>query len=559
MIIIVRLYFLQIVNGQNYSKKADRQYTNISVDTYNRGSIFFQDKNENLISAASLKTGYILALNTKIMATDTENYYKKISEIIPIDAEIFYSKATKINDPYEEIARQISEDKISKISKLKLPGLIIEKENWRYYPGDSLAANLIGFVGFDNAGEKLEGRYGLEKYYDDNLKRDNNGLYTNAFVEIFLNINKNFIQNKEREGDIIITIDPEIQGYVEKIIDDTKKKWDSKTIGAIIINPKNGEIYSMAVSPSFNLNNFKNEKDISIFSNPLVSDSYEMGSIIKALTMTAGIDNGDITAQTTYDDKGFLKSDGYTVYNSDKKSHGIVDMQTILNKSLNTGAAFVMDKIGKNKFLEYMQNYGIGTETGIDLPSEAGGNINNLLDNLNNNKKIEYITASFGQGISMTPIMAVKAFSVLANGGKLIIPHIVKKINYKVGLSKNISYINEAKQIIKKESSEEITRMLVKVVDDALAGGNVKIKNYSIAAKTGTAQIARPTNEGGGYYPDKWLHSFFGYFPAYNPKFLIFLYMIEPKNVNYASQTLTTPFFDISRFLINYYEIAPDR
>ncbi|MFH0755191.1 MAG: hypothetical protein V1910_00795 [bacterium] len=224
MIIIVRLYFLQIVNGQNYSKKADRQYTNISVDTYNRGSIFFQDKNENLISAASLKTGYILALNTKIMATDTENYYKKISEIIPIDAEIFYSKATKINDPYEEIARQISEDKISKISKLKLPGLIIEKENWRYYPGDSLAANLIGFVGFDNAGEKLEGRYGLEKYYDDNLKRDNNGLYTNAFVEIFLNINKNFIQNKEREGDIIITIDPEIQGYVEKIIDDTKKK-----------------------------------------------------------------------------------------------------------------------------------------------------------------------------------------------------------------------------------------------------------------------------------------------------------------------------------------------
>ncbi len=559
LIMVTRLYFLQIVHGQNYSDKADRQYTSISVDTFDRGSIFFENKNEDLISAASLKTGYILAINTKLIATDTEMYYKKISSIITIDPGTFYSKISKVNDPYEEIAKQIPEEKIKQINDLNLPGLIIEKEKWRYYPGDSLASNVIGFTGYDDSGVNILGRYGLEKYYEDNLKRDSSTLYVNTFAEIFSNISNNFIQNKNREADIVTSIDPEVQGYVEKVISDTNNKWSSNLTGAIVIDPNTGEIYSMAVTPTFNLNNFKGETNVSVFSNPLVSDSYEMGSIIKPLTMAAGLDDGDVTAKTTYNDKGNIQSDGYTVYNFDKKGRGVVDMQAVLNNSLNTGAAFVMNSLGKDKFLQYFKNYGIGSETGIDLPAEAAGNIGNLLNNLNNNKKIEYITASFGQGISMTPIITARALSTLANGGKLIIPHVVKTINYKVGLAKNISYVDEAKQVLTKQTSEEITRMLVRVVDEALAGGTMKMKNYSIAAKTGTAQISRPIKEGGGYYPDKWLHSFFGYFPAYKPRFLVFLYTVDPKNVNYASQTLTSPFFDITKFLINYYEIVPDR
>jgi cell division protein FtsI/penicillin-binding protein 2 len=565
LIMIIRLYFLQVVNGQNYTDKADRQYTNISVDTYDRGSIFFQDKNGVPISAASLKTGYILALNTKLMSTDTEMYYKKISEILPMDAGTFYSKASKVNDPYEEIAKQVPEDKIKKISSLKLPGLIIEKQNWRYYPGDSLAANLVGFVGFDNTGTNLEGRYGLEKYYDDNLKRDNSSLYVNAFAEIFSNINKNFIQNKDREADIVTSIDPEVQGYVEKEIAATNQKWHSQTTGAIVINPKTGEIYAMASYPTFDLNNFKNETSVGVFGDPLVSNAYEMGSIIKPLTMAVGLDTGAITAASKYNDTGFIKVDGSTIHNYDGKARGVIDMQQVLNQSLNVGASYVATKIGKQDFLKYFESFGIGSETGIDLPNEAAGNISNLLNNLNNSKQVEYDTASFGQGISMTPIITASALSVLANGGKLIIPHVVKEINYKIGLSKQIDYANEAKQVIKKSTSEEITRMLVRVVDEALAGGGRKIPNYSIAAKTGTAQIARPANEGGGYYSDKYLHSFFGYFPAYNPRFLVFLYTFEPADKTnpqadeYASQTLTDPFFDITHFLINYYEIPPDR
>ena len=165
-------------------------------------------------------------------------------------------------------------------------------------------------------------------------------------------------------------------------------------------------------------------------------------------------------------------------------------------------------------------------------------------------------TAAYGQGVAFTPIATVRALSVLANGGMLVTPHIVKKIEYQNGLTKRMSFA-PSKQVIKKETSEEITRMLVNVVDKALRGGTAKIPGYSVAAKTGTAQM---TNEGqAGYVEGKYLHSFFGYFPAYNPKFLVFLFHIYPKNVRYASETLTDPFLNITKFLINYYQIPPDR
>ncbi len=209
--------------------------------------------------------------------------------------------------------------------------------------------------------------------------------------------------------------------------------------------------------------------------------------------------------------------------------------------------------MGKKKFTDYIKNFGIGEETGIDLPSEAGGK----LQNLEKGGDVELANASFGQGISTSPIAMIRALSALGNGGLLPNPHVVEKLNYKIGLSKEIIKTEEEMQrVIKKETSEEITRMLVNVVDKALKGGTVKMQHYSIAAKTGTAQIAEAG--GKGYSPDRYLHSFFGYFPAYNPKFIVFLYTIEPK-ANYASETLTDPFMDIVKFLIHYYEVPPDR
>jgi len=552
ILLIAKLYFLQIVRGSNFVDKADRQYVNFSSSIFDRGSIFFTTKNGTLVSAASLKTGYTIAINPKNIV-NPEDTYKKLSGLINIDSATFYSKASKKDDPYEELIKRVPEETMKKIEALKITGITIQKEKWRYYPGNNMAASLIGFVGYN--GDTIEGRYGIEKYYNDTLKRSPENLYVNVFAEIFSNISKTFLKSNDREGDVITSIEPEVQSFVDKKTEETNKKWSSNLTGVIVIDPNTGEIYAMSKYPSFNLNDFSKEKDMSIFSNPSVSSSYEVGSVMKSVTMASGIDSGAITSKTTYNNYGFVEVDGKKIANVYKTNTILTTMQDVLSHSLNTGSTFVMQKMGKDKFTSYIQKFGIGVETGIDLPNEVSGDVSNL----KSPRELEYATASFGQGISLTPINAVRAFSAVANGGKLITPHVVKKINYKVGLSKNISYTNEAKQIVSREATNDVTTMLIKAVDTALVDGKYKQDRYSIAAKTGTAQMARPASEGGGYYSDKFLHTFFGYFPAYNPKFLVFLYTLDPKNINYGSETLSEPFFDIAKFLINYYEIAPDR
>jgi cell division protein FtsI/penicillin-binding protein 2 len=169
---------------------------------------------------------------------------------------------------------------------------------------------------------------------------------------------------------------------------------------------------------------------------------------------------------------------------------------------------------------------------------------------------VEFATASFGQGIAMTPIETVRALAALGNGGKLVTPHLVKAVKYDNGVTRSLSW-GEGEQMLKPETSTTISRMLTTVVDTKLADGKLKMEHYSIAAKTGTAQIANPN--GGGYYTDKYLHSFFGYFPSYDPKFIVFLFAVEPKGAPFASQTWAPPFGEITKFLINYYNIPPDR
>jgi cell division protein FtsI/penicillin-binding protein 2 len=199
-----------------------------------------------------------------------------------------------------------------------------------------------------------------------------------------------------------------------------------------------------------------------------------------------------------------------------------------------------------------MRGYGLDKETGIDLPGEVSGK----LSNLTTSRDIEYITASYGQGIALTPIATVRALASLANGGKLVVPHVADKIINEFGITQSIARPPE-KQILSPETSSTITRMLVDVVDNSLLGGSIKREEYAVAAKTGTAQVTNPTT--GKYYEDRFFHSFFGYFPAYKPRFIVFFYADDPKGTNFASQTFTKPFDETVDFLINYYEIPPDR
>ncbi|PIR39956.1 MAG: hypothetical protein COV33_02420 [Candidatus Zambryskibacteria bacterium CG10_big_fil_rev_8_21_14_0_10_34_34] len=548
LIMVVRLYFVQIVDGKTFSADAERQNINENTISYDRGNIYFESKDREIIPAAISRSGFTVAINPKVIE-NPDSIYKQLSQFLVLDEEEFLAKVSKKDDPYEEIAEHLNTETANKVQKLNIYGVTISTDKWRFYPGGSLASNVIGFVGFD--GDELAGRYGLERYYEDTLKKDPSKIYNNFFAEFFSNVKGSLGEHSKEEGDIITTIEPSTQLFLESELKNVREKWGSDEIGGIIINPNNGEITAMVWIPSFDLNNFS-ESNAKFFNNPMVESVYEMGSIIKSITMAAGIDSGTVSAESTYYDAGFLFLNKRRISNYDNRGRGTVNMQEVLNQSLNTGAAYVALKMGNESFSDYMKSFGVGTETGIDLPNEGRG----LIKNLDSKRDIEIVTASYGQGVAFTPIATVRALSVLANGGTLITPHLVKKIEYKSGLSKKFSFISD-KQVIKKETSEEISRMLTNVVDTTLRGGNAKIPGYSVAAKTGTAQM---TNEGeAGYVEGKYLHSFFGYFPSYEPKFLVFLFHTYPKGVRYASETLTDPFLNITKFLINYYQIPPDR
>jgi len=549
-ILVSRLFFVQIIHGADYINEANDQYQSRVGNVYDRGSIYFKDKNGELISAATVNAGYIVSINPTVLV-NPEKVYEQISKIIEIDKEDFFRKTAKIDDPYEEIAKKVTSDKAEEIRALGIGGVGTYREQWRYYPGKSIASHVLGFVGFN--GDVLEGRYGVEREFEEVLHRGEYSLYNNFFAEIFNDVHERFFNREEaKEGEVVLTIEPNVQLFVENRLKELIEEWNADSGGVVIMDPNTGEIYAMGAYPDFDVNNFSDVDSVSVFSNPLVESVFEMGSTWKPLTIAAALDANVINSNTTYDDKGFVELNEERIENYDGKARGIVPIQEILNQSLNTGTVFAMQKLGRENFREYMINYGLSDTTGIDLPNEAQG----ITGNLTSSRDIEYATVSFGQGIAVNPIVMTRALSSLANGGFLIKPHVVDKLDYVFGFEEKREPIEQGR-VLKQSTSEEITRMLVEVVDDALRGGKVKLDNYSIAAKTGTAQVFDPNN--GGYYEDKFLHSFFGYAPAYDPKFIIFSYLVNPKEVRYASETLTSPFMDMTEFLISYYEIPPDR
>lgn len=549
LIIGVKLYYVQVVKGSVYAAQADRQYVSTSQVVFDRGSIYFSPRQGAPISAATLGAGYTVALEPKKIE-HPEDVFNVLSGILSINSDLLLSKV-EATSTYTEIAHRVDVGTEKRIDALGLKGVSTFKEQWRTYPAGKSAANVLGFVGYNADGVTQSGRYGLEKFYNDILSRGASDTQVNFFAEIFSNISDSFLKDTQSEGSIITTIEPSVQAELERKLAGVVDVWHSDLTGGIIMNPTTGEIYAMAQVPTFNPNDFAKEKDQSVFKNQMVDGVYEMGSIVKPLVMAAALDAGVVTPETTYDDTGSVMVNGAKVSNFDFRARGVIPMQEILSQSLNVGMAFVAKRLGNDAETKYLTAYGLGDETGIDLPGEVRGQIGNL----KSPRDLEHVTAAFGQGIAISPIETIRALASLGNGGVLPNPHIVKRIDYTSGESKTPSY-DDMDRVLKPETSETITRMLVTVVDKALLGGTVKLSHYTIAAKTGTAQIPSPT---GGYYSDRYLHSFFGYFPAYKPQFIVFLFTVYPKGAEYASHTLTQPFIDLAKFLINYYEVPPDR
>jgi cell division protein FtsI (penicillin-binding protein 3)/stage V sporulation protein D (sporulation-specific penicillin-binding protein) len=305
----------------------------------------------------------------------------------------------------------------------------------------------------------------------------------------------------------------------------------------------------MASFPTYDGNDLS-QVDPSVLGNPFVERVHEFGSIMKPLTMTAGLDAGVITPDTTYNDTGCITVSTEKICNWDHKAHGVVPMKQIIMQSLNVGASWVATELGQDKFRTYFTKL-FGEKTGIDLPHEGRG----LLSNLSTTEQVNYDTMSFGQGIAITPVQMIRAMGAVASGGYMVQPHVVSAIRLNSGLTRSLDW-GKRVQVFSASSTRQTIAMMDALDDEILYNGKAKIPTMSVAVKTGTAQL---TTSSGGYYDDRYFHSFVGFFPSYNPRFIILLYTHDPKGVQYASETLDATFLDLLHFLIDYYAVPPDR
>jgi len=551
LVIVLRLYFIQIIHGQDYADKADRQFASGGSGLFDRGSIYLTRKDGMLISAATLRSGFLVALNPQTLA-DPEAAYAAIRAVASssISHDTFLAAAAKKIQVYIEVAHHLSDTEGQELSALAIPGIQVLRERWRYYPGAVLAAQSVGIVSY-GSGNTLSGQTGLEALYDNVLSRSGDALYKNFFTELFSNVGNLLVSPKDaREGDIVTTIEPEVQTRLESDIAKVNEKYSSKESGGIIMDPTTGAILAIASYPSYDENNLQNI-DPTLLGNPLIEHVHEFGSIMKPITMTAALDAGAVTPETTYNDTGCITVDKATICNWDQKARGVIPMQQIIMQSLNVGASWIATQLGQEKFRDYFTAI-FGQKTGIDLPNETGA----LLGNLSKPQQIGYDTAAFGQGIAVTPMQMIRALGAIANGGSMVQPHVVSEIRLNSGISRKLDWSKET-PVFSAEAARETIVMMDALTDQVLEGGRATIPTMSVAAKTGTAQLTKP--DGGGYYNDRFFHSLAGFFPSYNPRFIILVYTNDPQGVQYASETLDSTFLDIVHFLIDYYAVPPDR
>ena len=543
--IISRLFYIQVLNRKFYQAEALGQQAGFKEITGSRGQIFFTDSqaSQGVQSGSEIKS---LAINRDsftlfAMANeikDKEIFASALAENIE-ETKKFVFEEIDGQSGYTIIKKNLSQENINKLKTLNLAGLYWENNPARFYPQEELAAKVSGFVGGDGSGQ-----YGLEGYYNDQLK----GKAGVKEVKIGLGLALSENQDTLSGSDIYLTIDPNIQFQAEALLKTAKEDVDIDSGQIIVIKPDSGRILAMADFPFFNPNEYGKVKNLEIFQNGSAQKLFEPGSVLKPFTMAIGLNEGKITPNTTFTDEGFVKIGKDIIYNFAREKYGLQTMAGVLEKSINTGAVFVQQKVSHNTFFNYMDNFGFNRKTGIDLQGEVASK-NELLKN---GPDVEYATAAFGQGIEITPMQLVRGFCIFANKGRLVRPYVTDKIvSGKDEMKTNPA---QGDQIITPEVAEKITTMMAGVVEKGF-GKSAGISGYYIAGKTGTAEVPKPN--GGGYEENKTIQSFIGYAPAYNPKFLILVKLDNPK-VPKSSLSAAPIFKKMAQYIINYWQIPPD-
>lgn len=470
---------------------------------------------------------------------------KKEDEVGKIEKSLEQKLGSK-NLVWVQISRKVPGETKQRIQELKIKGIDFEKDDKRFYPESSLSAQLLGFVAADKFGDDT-GYFGLEGYYDSQLKGKTGRIGSLKDPFGFPILVSRYKPIKSQAGNsLYLTIDRTLQFIVEKKLKESTERYGAKEGNIIVADPKTGKILAMATYPTYNPS-FFTEFEENLYKNQAVADTFEPGSIFKLITMSAALDSSVVTPETKCTVcAGPRDITGHQISTWNDKYYPDSTMSEVIQHSDNVGMTFVADKLGIDKFYDYIEKFGFGARTDIDLQEESTGNIRSKEEW----RPIDLATASFGQGLAVTPIQMVQAVGAIANSGKLISPKVVEKI-LENGKEK-ILKAERIEQVISTKVATQITEMMVNAVESGEAKA-FKPKGYRIAGKTGTAQI--PVS--GHYDPNKTIASFVGFAPADDPRFVMLVRFTEPSSSQFGSETAAPTFFSTATEILRYMGVSP--
>lgn len=540
-LLVARLFYWQVIRSSSLRLTAVSQYNLTFTLPSQRGSIIASDgKSVVLNQSAYLVFAEPKKINSIISFSDS------VAPILGKESKDLQALLGGSSRVWVPIDHRVEASRVDQLKNLKLTGLGFEKEPKRYYPESSMAAHLVGFVGSDENG-KDTGYFGLEGFYNRELAGKDGALATEKDVRgAPILVGETHRVEPEDGRSVVLWLDRTVQRVVERRLSEGVAKYGAKEGSVVVMDPKTGGILAMASNPSYDPANY-GKYSRELYKNPVVASSFEPGSTFKVFIMAAGIDANLVTPSTMADEQGPIRVGEYFIRTWDDKYRGTISMTDVLVHSSNVGMVFVERKLGREGMLKTLHNFGFGESTGIDLQEEAAANLRNDSEW----GEIDLATASFGQGIAVTPIQMVRGVAAIANGGSLVVPRVVKEIRDMTGKTIMMKP-GKTRTVLSPSSARIITEMMIAAVDRGEAKW-AKPKGYRIAGKTGTAQIP----VAGHYDATKTIASFVGFAPADDPKFVMLVTLREPTSSPWGSETAAPLFFTIAKDLFSYYGIPP--
>ena len=551
-----RLFYVQVVQHEKYLAQATAEQQRKYEIPASRGELYLKDG--DTVSPLALNQTLKLLYADPRYVTDKADTANKLAAITGGSAAD-YQRRLERGIEYAILADKLPGEMGARIKALNIPGVGLTDRDYRSYPEGQLAAQVLGFVNADGLGQ-----YGIEGFLDEQLAGTRGQLAAKTDTHgIPIATADNVIKQPKDGSSYVLTIDRNIQAMAETELKEQIEKVKAKSGSIIIMDPSNGAVRAMANYPTFDPNQYSKVSDYSVFMNSVVSSQFEPGSGIKAFTVAAGLDQGKITPETTYDDPGSVKVGDRVISNAhgDKAGRNKT-MTVVLRDSLNTGVIWILKQLGGNaerinpagkKVLHeyFTRHFGFGTRTGIEQANEAAGSV------LPPNKDdVTYANMSFGQGMSATMVQVTAAMGAIANGGRLYQPHVVEGEMQPDGTVDAHAPKIVSDHVISAAAARDASAMLEVVVKkgSGYSAGQMN-PGYRIAGKTGTAQIPRP--DGKGYIEGANIGSFVGFAPANDPKFVVMVRINEPGVDGYAEVTTVPVFGDICRWLFKYYGVPP--